>query len=165
MNEAYLCLGGNLGNCKEIFAKCLELMALKGIVIERRSAIYISPAWGMENAPDFYNQVVKVNLRQEPGDLLQILLGIEKELGRERSPGKRYESRTIDLDILFFNSEVIDTEELHVPHPRLHLRRFVLEPMHEIAPGLVHPVLKKTIAQLLKECPDASAVKRSGDAS
>jgi len=119
----------------------------------------------MENAPDFYNQVVHVNTRQDAPELLQTLLGIEKELGRQRSAEKRYESRTIDLDILFFNQEVINLAELHVPHLRLHLRRFVLGPMCEIAPNFVHPVLKKTIAQLLKECPDTSTVKKITHAS
>ncbi|HWY36944.1 MAG TPA: 2-amino-4-hydroxy-6-hydroxymethyldihydropteridine diphosphokinase, partial [Bacteroidia bacterium] len=84
----------------------------------------------------------------------------EKNLGRTREEGKGYQSRPIDIDILFFNEAVINTPALQVPHPRMHIRKFVLEPLCEIAPSLVHPVLKKTISELLAECPDKLAVKK-----
>jgi len=160
MNKAYLCLGGNLGNCAEAFAKAIFLLGQKEIVTISKSDIYTSPAWGMENAPDFYNQVIQIETKLEAGKLMELLLGLEKELGRERTLAKGYESRTIDMDILFFNNEIIEEKFLHIPHPRLHLRRFVLQPLHEIAPNLVHPVLKKSVTQLLDECTDTGLVKK-----
>src|SRR5437870_2671424 len=99
MNEAYLCLGGNLGDCAQTFAQCISLLEQKNVKIISKSATYISKAWGMENAPDFYNQVIRVGTQLEAKNLLQVLLDIEKGLGRERSWVERYESRTIDIDI------------------------------------------------------------------
>jgi len=159
MNEAYLCLGGNLGNCTETFAKCVLLLEKTGMERAKTSSVYTSKAWGMEDAPDFYNQVISVKTRHAAQELMEILLGIEKQLGRERKATVGYESRTLDIDILFFNTGVYDTPSLHIPHPRLNLRRFVLQPLNEIAPGLVHPVFKKTVAELLHECPDKGIVK------
>jgi len=159
MNEAYLCLGGNLGNCTETFAQSVLLLEKRGIESTKTSALYTSKAWGMEGAPDFYNQVIFVRTRHAAIELMELLLDIEKQLGRERKASGGYESRTLDMDILFFNTEVCDTPGLQIPHPRLHLRRFVLKPLFAIAPGLIHPVFKKTISELLDECPDNGTVK------
>lgn len=160
MNEAYLCLGGNLGNCAEIFTKTRELLVFYNIITISKSYIYKSEAWGMKNAPDFYNQVLHVKTVLEPEVLLQELLAIEKQLGRERSIEAGYESRKIDIDILFFNTEIIEKEHLHIPHPKMHERRFVLQPLNEIAPSFLHPALKKTVSQLLKECRDTGKVEK-----
>ncbi len=160
MNEAYLCLGGNLGNCIETFAKSILLIEENGLKIMRKSAIYSSKAWGMDNAPDFYNQVLKTETLLDANEILTLLLTTEKRLGRERNSVERYESRTIDMDILFFNNEVIEEERLHIPHPRLHLRKFVLEPLNEIATEFIHPKLKKSISQLLSECTDTGIAKK-----
>ncbi|HXB39125.1 MAG TPA: 2-amino-4-hydroxy-6-hydroxymethyldihydropteridine diphosphokinase [Bacteroidia bacterium] len=160
MNEAYLCLGGNLGNCIETFAKSALLLEENKVKITLKSAIYTSEAWGMGNAPDFYNQVLKTETLLEAGELLSVILSIEKQLGRERNSAKEYESRTIDIDILFFNEQIMEEERLQIPHPRLHLRRFVLEPLHEIAPDFIHPGFKKSISALLNECTDAGVVKK-----
>lgn len=160
MNEAYLCLGGNLGNCIETFAKSALLLEKNDVKIVQKSAVYTSAAWEMEGAPDFYNQVLKIETLLEAGELLNLLLAIEKQSGRERNSVKGYESRTIDMDILFFNDEIIEREHLHIPHPRLHLRRFVLEPLNELAPGFIHPKLKKSISDLLDECTDTGLVKK-----
>lgn len=134
------------------------------IIINCKSSIYTSNAWGMEKAPDFYNQVVKVSTSLSAAQLLEKLVAIEKTLGRERVPGEKYQSRTIDLDILLFNRDIIDSPELTVPHPRMHLRRFVLVPLTEIAAAEVHPLLNKSIDVLLKECPDKSIVKKPAHA-
>ena len=159
MNKAYLCLGGNLGNCIETFTKAMVLLEDKGLEISQRSSDYISEAWGMENAPDFYNRVLAVTTKLSSDELMELLLNTEELLGRKRTGGGTYESRPIDMDILLFNDEIISTPFLEVPHPRLHLRKFVLLPLQEIAPQLMHPVLKRTTTQLLEVCPDKSNIK------
>ena len=159
MNEAYLCLGGNLGNCIETFTKAVKLLEKHAIRVYKHSSIYISGAWGMEKAPDFYNQVIAIRTNHSAQQLIEYIFEIEKFLGRERNV-VIYESRTIDIDVLFFNNEIIKTATLDVPHPRLHLRKFVLEPLNEVAPDLYHPAIKKIIADLLNECEDKSNIKK-----
>jgi len=160
MNEVYLCLGGNLGNCFETFKQVCE--HIKQIVgsVSKQSSLYQSQAWGMDNAPDFFNQVIKVETTLSAEELLLILLEIEKKLGRTRTETTTYQSRLIDIDILFFNKKIIETDTLHVPHPRLHLRKFVLEPLNEITSNFIHPLLNKTMAELLYDCPDTGQVKK-----
>ena len=160
MNEAYLCLGGNLGNCIETFTRAIALLEKQSVSLVKYSSIYLSEAWGMEGAPEFHNQVILVKSPLSGEKLIRVLLETEQILGRERESGNGYQSRPIDLDILFFNAEIIDSKELKVPHPRLHLRRFVLEPLNEIAPGLAHPVLGNSISQLLAICEDKNSVKK-----
>ena len=118
----------------------------------------------MTDAPDFFNQVAQVKTSLSAEKLLSLLLQLEKDLGRERRDTGGYASRTIDIDILFFNDEIIKKEGLQVPHPRLPLRRFALRPLCEIAPDLMHPVLKKTVRELLRECPDTSEVQTASHA-
>jgi 2-amino-4-hydroxy-6-hydroxymethyldihydropteridine diphosphokinase len=164
MNEVYLCLGGNLGNCLETFEKTILSLEKGDIVVTKRSSVYLSEAWGMTNAPDFHNLVIAVNTGVSAQELMQLLLKTEKKSGRERNETGTYQSRVIDLDILFYNGDIIHKKELEIPHPRLHLRRFVLEPLNEIAPEFVHPLFNKTIAQLLAVCPDKSVIKKSENA-
>jgi 2-amino-4-hydroxy-6-hydroxymethyldihydropteridine diphosphokinase len=161
MNQAYLCLGGNQGNCIEAFESAIASLQKGDVRVLKRSSVYLTEAWGMDNAPDFHNLVIAVNTGLSGQQLMELLLETEKKLGRERDNSNTYQSRPIDLDILFFNSELIHTKELEVPHPRLHLRKFVLEPLNEIAPDFMHPGLHKTISQLLAECPDKSKIKKS----
>ena len=158
MNKAYLLLGGNLGNR----AKNLETA---GILIDRnagaivnRSDIFVTKAWGNELQPDFYNQAVCIETKLSPPELLSVLLSIEEQLGRKRT-GDKWQARTMDIDILFYNEEIIDTKELKIPHPFMQDRRFVLTPLNQIAGALVHPVLKKNTTQLLAECGDKLEVK------
>lgn len=160
MNEVYLCLGGNLGNCLANLNRACALIADKVEEVEQLSSVYQSQAWGMNNAPDFYNQVIKVKTNFSAQELLPVLLEIEKNMGRERRESTTYQSRLIDIDILFFNKKIIETNTLHIPHPRLHLRKFVLEPLNEIASDFMHPVLNKTISALLHECADSGEVKK-----
>jgi len=160
MNEVYLCLGGNLGNCLATFEQVCALIEQTVGEVKNQSSLYQSQAWGMEGAPDFLNQVIRIETKVSVEELLIFLLEIEKKLGRERTETTAYQSRLIDIDILFFNKKIIKTETLEIPHPRLHLRKFVLEPLNEIAPNFIHPVLNKSISELLKSCPDTGQVKK-----
>lgn len=116
------------------------------------SKVYETAAWGIEDQPDFLNQVITLNTHIDPQSLLEKLLSIETALGRQRKV--KWGERIIDLDILFYGDEVIDDEHLTVPHPGIPSRRFTLLPLQEIAPKLIHPTLNKTIEELLAECPD-----------
>ncbi len=116
------------------------------------SGLYQTAAWGLADQPDFYNQVIELETALDPATLMQTLLTIETRLGRIRTV--KMGPRTIDIDILLFGSEVINTNLLTVPHPFLPVRRFALMPLAEIAPAVVHPVLQKTVLQMLADCPD-----------
>ncbi|MBN8692939.1 MAG: 2-amino-4-hydroxy-6-hydroxymethyldihydropteridine diphosphokinase [Bacteroidetes bacterium] len=159
MNVAFLCVGGNMGDRLANILEAKRQLLGMGCKMEAESGIYQTKAWGIEEAPDYYNQMLKIVTEKNGIELMTTLLDIEKSMGRIRSDN-RNASRTMDMDILFFNNEIIKSELLEVPHPRLHLRRFVLEPLNEIASELIHPVLNKTIHELLIECKDTSAVKR-----
>ena len=153
MNTAYLCLGGNIGNTQAIFNKAIEQIESGIGRCVLKSRLYATEPWGFEAEQLFLNQVVAVATELEPHAVLEQCLLIEAELGRTRS-GNGYQPRTIDIDILFIDNQIIDFPDLKVPHPLLHLRNFVLQPMCDVAPKFVHPVLKKTMAELRDECPD-----------
>jgi 2-amino-4-hydroxy-6-hydroxymethyldihydropteridine diphosphokinase len=126
--------------------------------VRSASSCYQTAAWGMEGQPDFLNQVLLIDTPLAPQALLDGLLGIEQSLGRFR--GEKYGPRTIDLDILFYNTWIIALPGLQVPHPRIPERRFVLEPMVELAPGMRHPILHRTMRELLDACPDPLPVHK-----
>lgn len=159
MNAAFLCVGGNIGDRLANIQEAKRQLMGMGCHIEAESSIYQTKAWGIEEAPDYYNQILKIKTQLSAEVLMQSLLVIERALGRVRL-NDRNASRTMDLDILFFNSDVISSEILEVPHPRLHMRNFVLVPLNEIASEFIHPVLNKTICELLNECSDTSDVKK-----
>lgn len=159
MNIVYLLLGGNQGPVAETFREAIGLINQKLGEVVQQSSLYESEPWGFESDSLFLNQVIKLHTAVDAFDLMDRILEIEKQLGRQRLSGEMA-SRMIDIDILFFNDRVIDHSRLQVPHPRLHLRRFTLLPMKELAPWLVHPLLQQTISQLLENCPDQSQVKR-----
>jgi len=124
----------------------------------QHSSLYETAAWGLEDQPDFLNQVLLVETAQKPRELLETLLDIEQELGRIRQ--QKNGPRTIDLDILLYNDDVIHEPGLQIPHPRMASRRFVLAPLAEIAGELIHPITSKTIRQMLDECTDPLPVNK-----
>jgi 2-amino-4-hydroxy-6-hydroxymethyldihydropteridine diphosphokinase len=149
MPGAFIGIGSNLGNRKENCRSALRLISEKAGSLIKQSSMYETQPWGVEDQPEFINMAVEIETPAEPAVLLSILKGIEQELGRKET--SRWGPRPIDLDILFYNDLVIDTPDLRIPHPLMHLREFVLRPLSEIAPDKVHPVLKKTVKELLSE--------------
>ncbi|EHQ30056.1 2-amino-4-hydroxy-6-hydroxymethyldihydropteridine diphosphokinase [Mucilaginibacter paludis] len=146
MIKVFLLLGSNMGNRQLFLENAIsQIETLVGPVI-RQSAVHQTLAWGKTDEPDYLNQVLLVETAMPARQLLQTILGIEKQLGRERK--EKWGSRTIDIDILFYGNEVINEPDLVVPHPQLHNRKFTLAPLAEIAPGYIHPVLLQSIAQL-----------------
>jgi 2-amino-4-hydroxy-6-hydroxymethyldihydropteridine diphosphokinase len=158
MNKAYLLIGGNEGNRLMNLNLSIEEIERVCGKISLRSSIYETAAWGIHEQPSFLNQALQLVTSYEPLALMNSLLGIEEKLGRKRR--EKYGPRIIDIDILFFNGEIISLPGLQVPHPELQNRRFALVPMNEIAPELVHPRLNKSIRQLLDECKDPLDVKK-----
>lgn len=154
--QALILLGGNLGNVKKKFYQAInELKSLSNIC--KQSSLYSSPSWGFE-APDFLNQAIIIETAYTPQTLMNKLLNIEKAFGRIRE-GKGYQSRTLDIDIILIEDMIICSEKLIIPHPKMHKRKFVLVPCNEIASEWQHPVLKKTISELLEMCEDSSNPK------
>ncbi|MFO7978188.1 MAG: 2-amino-4-hydroxy-6-hydroxymethyldihydropteridine diphosphokinase [Bacteroidales bacterium] len=164
MNEAFLLLGGNLGDVAATFNKARTLVSERLGEVLSASSLYKSEPWGFESRDMFLNQVLKIVTDMDAETLMQQILDIEQALGRQREKGK-LTSRFIDLDLLFFNDLVIDRPHLQVPHPRLHLRRFTLLPLAEITPEKVHPGLNKSVKELLDVCPDHTQVVRLDDPS
>lgn len=158
MNKAYLLTGGNLGNRELNLSLALDHITESCGKVTKQSSVYETAAWGPVSQPDYLNQVLEIETPLTPADLMQQLLKIEKHLGRHRE--ERYGARTIDIDILFFNNLTLDEDDLIIPHPRLYTRRFVLVPLNEIAPKLVHPILQSTINELLIKCTDPLDVKK-----
>jgi len=154
----YILLGTNLGNKSENLLLAKEKIQQSGIIINTESSVYETAPWGFKCIESFYNQVISIKTSIAPEELLSLFLQIENTMGRVRS-SDTYEARIIDIDILFYNSEIIETEHLKVPHPMLHLRKFTLAPLYEIIPEFVHPVLKKNIRELYRECTDNESVK------
>lgn len=158
---AYLCIGGNLGDREENLEETRDFVLFNMGDIVAASSVYQTAAWGMEGAPDFLNQVLKIETELTVEALMLEIEELEEFYGRKRS-SEKYLSREMDVDILFYGDEVIETEKIVVPHPRLHLRKFVLLPLNEIDGELNHPVFKKTVAELLKACEDTSKVEVYG---
>lgn len=160
MEHCYILFGSNMGDKDALFAQaCLLINNRCGRVVQV-SAAYESEPWGFEAKEWFLNRVIVVETEKGPEEMLQLLLDIERELGRIRHPEiQGYTSRTVDLDILYFGQRVINTDMLTVPHPRLHLRRFALVPMCEVAPERVHPVFGLTQQELLQQCPDECVIR------
>lgn len=149
-----------MGDRKSNLSDARDQLLLKIGDIISESALYETPPMGFEAVQNFYNQVIEVESNVGPLELLDLLLGIERKLGRERNKKPGYSSRNIDLDLLFYKEQVIDEPLLHLPHKGVPFRRFVIEPLAEIAPDFIHPVLQKTIWELKQDCPDLSPIRK-----
>ena len=158
MNTTYLLLGSNMGNSLVLLSTAIEQIEKQIGKRMLQSGLYATAAWGNSSQPDFLNQVIEVATSLDAAETLQTILAIEKNMGRIRTV--KNAPRVIDIDILFFNNEIITRSDLIVPHPEIQNRRFVLIPLNEIVPAMMHPVLNKTTRQLLLDCPDQLAVKK-----
>jgi len=156
MALAYLLLGSNMGQSKALLANAADQIQQLIGPIQVKSSIYKSDAWGKEDQDPFLNQVLLVETPLSASNLLQSLLQIEQQMGRIRSV--KWGARIIDIDILFYDNEQIQDDNLIIPHPALAERRFTLIPLNEIAPYYLHPVFNKSIASLLLNCTDPLTV-------
>jgi 2-amino-4-hydroxy-6-hydroxymethyldihydropteridine diphosphokinase len=155
----FLCIGGNLGEREANLEEALDFIDFNLGDVIAASAIYESEPWGMTDVPNFLNQVLQIQSELSDKELLEEIAELEEFFGRERS-SEGYVSREMDIDVLFIDQEIIETETLRVPHPKMSERRFVLEPLAEIAPDFIHPELKKSIQELLASCADKGQVTR-----
>jgi len=153
MAKLFLLLGGNLGDKAKIFEKARTRLEDELGKIIRHSSVYETEPWGFQSDDLFWNQVIVLETRLSPSEVLKATKAIELELGRIRK-AERYSSRMIDIDLLFYDELVFHGSELELPHSRMIDRRFVLEPLAEIAPDMLHPVFRKTIIELLENCTD-----------
>lgn len=158
MNKVYLLTGGNLGDRVKNLNSARQHIAEQCGNIIKASSLYQTAAWGNEQQPSFLNQVLILETEFEAEHLMQKLLQIEAKMGRERL--EKYGPRIIDIDILFFNNDVIETQLVSIPHPRIAERRFVLVPLNELNPDFIHPTFKTSIHHLLSECSDPLNVKK-----
>jgi len=161
MSIAHLLIGGNLGDREENLLKAIALINEQCGPLIRASSVYETEAWGKTDQPSFLNQALEISTSLNARQLMRKILKIEKEMGRIRQ--EKLGPRIIDIDILLFGNEIHDLRFLKIPHPEMQNRRFVLVPLAEINSSLLHPVLKKTIAELLEECPDNLQVKKIGE--
>lgn len=159
MNQVYLLIGGNLGDRYKLIGSAKLSITKKIGKVVKESSIYETAPWGFKSEQYFLNQVIVITTEYSPGEVLQRCQEIENELGRIRK-SEQYSSRTMDVDILFYNDDLINLSELIIPHERLHERRFTLEPLVEISPEYAHPKLNKTLSELLAECKDVSEVRK-----
>lgn len=157
MNNALILLGGNMSNSKQAIFDAENKFVNNNCKIINSSSFYGSEAWGFES-DDFINKIIEIEIDFTSLELLNLCLQIESELGRVRTNSMGYSSRVIDIDILFYNNEIIELENLQIPHPRLHLRRFTLESLNEKWSDKTHPILNKSISELLSDCEDEGKV-------
>jgi len=158
MYTTYILLGSNLGDSRRYISDAIvEIESMLGI-ITAKSSLYQTASWGKHDQPDFINQVIELQTSLNPADLLKGVLEIENIFGRQRL--EKWGSRTIDIDILLYDDQLVNFPDLIIPHPYLSVRRFSLMPLSEIAPDLVHPISKKSIAELLVELNDDLFVKK-----
>jgi 2-amino-4-hydroxy-6-hydroxymethyldihydropteridine diphosphokinase len=158
MNAAYLLIGGNIGDRIKNLAKTRSFIEIEIGKIVKASSIYETAAWGITDQPDFLNQVLLIESKLPAQKIMQLILSIENKLGRVRT--QKNASRIIDIDILFYNNEIINETGLTVPHPEIQNRKFALMPLNEITPDLVHPILKISLKHLLYISKDKLEVKR-----
>ncbi len=147
MSIVYIGLGSNIGNREENCRKAIHLLKENGLMVKKQSSMLETEPWGVKEQPKFINMAIEVETGKNPEDLLGILKNIENQMGRTKSV--KWGQRIIDLDILLYDDIVVETPHLEIPHPFMHEREFVLKPLVEIAPDKKHPVIGKTIKEML----------------
>lgn len=158
MHRAILLLGCNLGDCSNRLQQAETLLAEKAGSITGRSSLYASEPWGVEDQPDYLNRAVLLETELAPELLLECCLSVENILGRVRT--ERWGSRTMDIDILFVDDLVFQSNILELPHPRIQSRKFALLPLSELIPEFVHPVFRQSMSELLAACTDTGKVEK-----
>ena len=159
LRKAYLLLGSNLGNREQLLIKAIEAIDAKVGSISSTSSVYETEAWGKTDQPGFLNLAIAIETLLTPLELLENVLLIEKELGRIRH--EKWGARMIDIDIIFYEEYIVNDEnKLIIPHPEMQNRKFVLEPLSEIAPDLIHPIFRLSVLQMLKTLCDPLAVEK-----
>lgn len=158
MVKAYLLLGSNQGNRQLNLEQAVKNINNSCGIVTKQSSLYETEAWGLKEQAAFINRAIEINTRHAPEDLLTEVKRIEREIGRVDTV--KWGPRLIDIDILLYGNTVFHSDKLTVPHPYLHLRRFTLIPLNEIARTIIHPVLEQSIEALLEHCPDKAQVTR-----
>ncbi len=158
MHNVFLGIGGNLGNKKENLKRCISLIEEHIGEVKKKSSVYETPPWGFESKDNFWNQVLLVGTLLSPVEVLDKINLIDKSFARKRQV-EGYSSRKMDVDILLYDSLAMESANLVIPHPQMHKRNFVIVPLVEIAPLMIHPVFQKSIKELLEICPDTSQIK------
>lgn len=158
MSKVYFSIGSNKGNRSQLINEAIDKIDISVGRVELKSSIYETQSWGFKSN-NFYNVCLLIESSLSVESIFNKILKIEKDMGRLKS-GNKYSDRCIDIDILFVENIIVNSKNLIIPHPRLHLRKFVLTPMLDLTPDLIHPILNKSIKQLELECDDNDQPKK-----
>jgi 2-amino-4-hydroxy-6-hydroxymethyldihydropteridine diphosphokinase len=158
MSKVYFSIGSNKGNRSQLINEAIDKIDISIGKVEQKSSIYETQSWGFKSN-NFFNVCLLIESSLSVESIYNKILKIEKDMGRLKS-GNKYSDRCIDIDILFVEDIIVNSKNLIIPHPRLHLRKFVLTPMLDLAPDLIHPILNKSIKQLELECDDNDQPKK-----
>ncbi|MBC8398442.1 MAG: 2-amino-4-hydroxy-6-hydroxymethyldihydropteridine diphosphokinase [Flavobacteriales bacterium] len=158
MSKVYFSIGSNKGNRSQLINEAIDKIDISIGKVEQKSSIYETQSWGFKSN-NFFNVCLLIESSLSVESIFNKILKIEKDMGRLKS-GNKYSDRCIDIDILFVEDIIVNSKNLIIPHPRLHLRKFVLTPMLDLAPDLIHPILNKSIKQLELECDDNDQPKK-----